>query len=90
MSPVVAARPAGVALEPVVEIVMAAASPRQQLAAEVGRKEGRSPPLDLADVGVLVVAEDVEADGHSGPRITWPSVIASNRRRSPNQVANPP
>ena len=54
--------PAGVALEPVVAIVMSAPPPRQDAGRQVGGDEDRSPPLGLPHVGLLVVAQQVQVE----------------------------
>src|SRR5689334_8937432 len=56
-----ATRPASITFEPVVAIVMLAATPRQHAGREVRRNEGRAPPFDLPDMGLLVVADNLQA-----------------------------
>ena len=65
------------------------AAPPGQRWREVRRDERAAPALDLADMGLLVVAAGLEA-GDSRPMITWPSVMASKPLTSKNQVAKPP
>src|SRR3954453_21467146 len=59
--PGLAAGPAGVALEPVIQVVMLAAPPGEIVREEVRRDERDAPALDLSDVRLLVVAARVEA-----------------------------
>ena len=56
-----AGRSPGVALEPVVAIIIPSVPPGQHAGAQVGREEERSPALDLADVGLLMVTKQVQA-----------------------------
>ena len=60
---ILAAGAAGVALEPVVEIVMLAAPPGPEAGRQISGDEGPAPALDLPDMGLLVVAAGVEAVG---------------------------
>src|SRR5208337_3075394 len=52
---------AGVALKPVVAIVMPTAPPCQHTGRQVRRNEERPPPLGLPDVGLLMIAKHFKA-----------------------------
>src|SRR5208282_5010951 len=55
------ARTAGIALKPVVAIVMPAATPCQDTGRQVRRNEDRPPGLGLPDVGLLMIASQFKA-----------------------------
>src|SRR5579863_5796363 len=59
-SPPLAASAAGVALEPVVEVIVPAPRPGPGARDEIRRDERPAPALDLANVRLLVVAAGVE------------------------------
>src|SRR5262245_24523647 len=68
-SPALAAGAAGIAFEPVVEVVIRSAGPGQGTGENVRRQERCPPALHLPDMGLLVVAAGVEttrvaADDH--------------------------
>src|SRR4051794_1354008 len=52
--------PVGLALEAVVEVEVPAAPPGQEAGEEVRRQHERPPPLELADVDVLVVPRVIQ------------------------------
>ena len=56
------ARTAGVALKPVVAIVMPAATPCQHTGRQVRRNEDRPPPLGLPHVGLLMIAKHFKTE----------------------------
>ena len=68
---------------------MSALPPCQETGQQVGRDERGAPALDLADVGLLVVAADSRHQG-SRPMITWPRVIAEKPNLSANHREKPP
>ena len=74
-----------VALEPVVEIVMPALPPCQETRQQIGRDKRNPPALDLADVGLLVVAAEVQAPG-----VAADDHVAQRHRPEPDPVGEPP